>query len=130
MGERQRAGMTTTEAAPYERSPAWQACYELARACYRVTASWPRAELFGLVAQVRRAAYSAPANIAEGMARRGPRELRRFLDIALGSLAELDVGLRLARDTGMLDHAAWADLEVLRRTAGRLAGGLARSVRG
>ncbi len=121
--------MPTTEETPYERSPAWLACYELAGAIYRVTASWPRAELYGLASQARRAAFSAPANIAEGMARRGAKELRRFLDIALGSLAELDVALRLARDSGILAHTAWADLEERRRMAGRLTGGFARSVR-
>lgn len=121
--------MTTTATAPYDRSPAWIACYELAREVYRVTSSWPRAELFGLVSQARRSAFSAPANLAEGMARRGPKELRRFLDIALGSLAELDVALRLARDAGILEDEAWSDLEERRRIAGRLAGGLARSLR-
>ena len=121
--------MLTPQDTPYSRSPAWRACYELAIALYVATRAWPRSELYGLTSQVRRAAYSAPANIAEGMARRGAGELRRFVDYTLGSLAELDVALRMALDTNLLDQAAWARLEALRQSAGRLTGGLARSLR-
>jgi len=63
------------------------------------------------------------------MARRGAGELRRFLDYSLGSIAELDVGLRLARDMGIIGGAQWEEVEVLRQTAGRITGGLARSLR-
>ncbi len=56
--------------------------------------------MFGLSAQSRRAAYSAAANIAEGMAKQGVRELRRFLDISVGSLSELSYALELSRDLG------------------------------
>ena len=62
----------------------------------------PQAERFGLTIQVRRAALSVPTNIAEGAAKRGSREFRRFLDIALGSLAELSYLLRFSRDYGLL----------------------------
>ena len=121
--------MATTVLAPYDRSPAWSACYALALEVYRLTRTWPREEKYGLTSQLRRAAYSAAANIAEGMARRGPKELRRFLDYSLGSIAELDVGLRLARDIGILDSSQWQELEALRQTAGRITGGLARALR-
>lgn len=121
--------MATTSSAPYDHSPAWVACYDLAVTLYRVTRTWPREEKYGLISQVRRAAFSAPANIAEGMARHGVGELRRFLDYSLGSIAELDVALRLARDTGILDPSQWQEVETLRQTAGRITGGLSRSLR-
>ena len=121
--------MVTTRIAPYDRSPAWVACYKLAVTLYIVTGTWPREEKYGLTSQVRRAAYSATANLAEGMARRSAGELRRFLDYSLGSIAELDVALRLARDIGILDSNTWQELEQLRRTAGRITGGLSRSLR-
>ena len=63
---------------------------------YRLTSTFPREELFGLTSQMRRAAISAPSNIAEGSARRGTKELLYFLGIATGSLAELDTQLDLA----------------------------------
>ena len=60
----------------HERLVAWQRSHELVLAVYRITAGWPVAERYGLRAQVRRAAVSIPADIAEGAARQGPRECR------------------------------------------------------
>ena len=71
---------------PYERFLAWQACHALNLAIATATDRWPRSERFELTAQLRRAGWSAAANIVEGSAKRGPREFRRFLDITLGSL--------------------------------------------
>src|SRR5213594_4148701 len=73
---------------PYERFEAWKSCHALALEVYRISASWPAGERFGLTAQARRAAFSSPANIVEGSARRGAREFRYFLNVAVGSLAE------------------------------------------
>jgi four helix bundle protein len=69
---------------------------------------------------LRRAALSAPANIAEGASKRGTREFRRFLDIALGSLAEVSYLLRFSRDYGLLSEESWLRLEAIRSEAGRL----------
>ena len=63
---------------------------------YRATRSFPREELYGLTSQMRRAAFSAAANIVEGSAKHGAREYRRFLDITIGSLAELGDAFRVA----------------------------------
>ena len=112
----------------YERFDAWQAAHRLALELYRVTDGWPRSERFGLTVQVRRAAVSVPANIAEGAAKRGPREFRRFLDIALGSLAELSYLLRFSRDYGLLTDESWGALEAQRDQAGRLTWGLYHAV--
>src|SRR5690348_8575614 len=114
---------------PYERLAAWQVSYELVLKTYRATEAFPRHELYGLVSQARRAAFSAPANIAEGSAKRGPNEFKRFLDIAIGSLAELAFILRLARDLGYLTDDAWRQLDELRRRAGFLTWRLYRSIR-
>ena len=102
---------------------AWQSCHQLVLAVYRVTASWPADERYGLIAQARRAAYSAAANIAEGSAKRGPREFRRFLDISLGSLAELCYLILLARDLGLIAEEAAEALETQRDEAGRITWG-------
>jgi four helix bundle protein len=115
---------------PYERFHAWQACHALNLAIATATDRWPRNERFELTAQLRRAAWSAVANIVEGSAKRGPRELRRFLDISLGSLAEIGYGLRFARDRTIVSSAEYEELERLRVQAAKLTWGLYRTVNG
>ena len=112
----------------YERFDAWRAAHHLALELYTATDAWRRQERFGLTIQVRRAAPSVPANIAEGAAKRGSREFRRFLDIALGSLAELSYLLRFSRDYGLLTEESWLALETQRDQTGRLTWGLYRAV--
>ena len=112
----------------YERFDAWRAAHELTLELYRATDTWPRSEQFGLTIQVRRAALSVPTNIAEGAAKRGSKEFRRFLDIALGSLAELSYLLRFSRDYGLLSEEAWLKLETHRDQVGRLTWGLYHAV--
>ena len=112
----------------YERFDAWRAAHHLTLELYHATDAWPRSEQFGLTIQVRRAALSVPTNIAEGAAKRGSREFRRFLDIALGSLAELSYLLRFCRDYGLLTQEAWLALEAHRDHAGRLTWGLYHAV--
>jgi four helix bundle protein len=115
---------------PYERFLAWQACHKLNLAIAAETDRWPRNERFELTAQLRRAGWSAASNIVEGSAKRGSREFRRFLDISLGSLAEIGYGLRFARDRSLVSPDAYADLEELRVQAAKLTWGLYASVIG
>src|SRR5512146_1920106 len=105
---------------PYERFRAWQACDALVIAVYRVSGRFPKHELYGLTSQTRRAAVSAAMNIAEGSAKHGPREFRRYLDIALGSLSEVSYLLRLAWKLGYLAEGEWKQIDDLRADAGRL----------
>ena len=105
--------------APFERFTAWQHSHRLVVEVYRATGRWPVSERFGLAGQVRRAAVSIPTNIAEGSAKRGSREFRRYLDIALGSLAELTYLLRLACDLGYLEQNEFERVEQARDEAGR-----------
>jgi four helix bundle protein len=105
---------------PYERFDAWKIAHQLALEVYEVTERWPANERYGLTAQIRRAAISAPTNIAEGSAKRGPRELRRYLDISLGSLAEVSYLLRFTRDRGILNEQRFRTLDDLRNRAGQL----------
>jgi four helix bundle protein len=105
---------------PYERFDSWKLTHKLALQIYAVTEQWPLTERYGLTAQVRRAALSAPTNIAEGSAKRGPREFRRYLDIALGSLSEVSYLLRSGRDRGILKQSDFDLLDDLRDQAGKL----------
>jgi four helix bundle protein len=76
----------------------WQKSHQLTLAVYRITASFPREETYGLTAQIRRSASSIPANIAEGCGRDGDGELAHFCSIARGSASELEYHLLLAND--------------------------------
>jgi four helix bundle protein len=103
----------------YEDLIVWQKGIELAKEIYRLTGRFPSSERFGLVRQLQRAAVSVPSNIAEGQSRRSTGEFRQFLYHALGSLAELDTQLILARELGYLkaddSGLAASHIEELRR---------------
>ena len=80
----------------------WQRSHQLTLEIYRVTSSFPSAERFGLISQLRRAAASVPTNIAEGSKRQSNQEYARFLNIAEASLVETEYLLMLSRDLGFL----------------------------
>jgi four helix bundle protein len=106
----------------YRSLNVWKSGHSLTLEIYRQTKTFPKEELFGLVSQLRRASSSIPANIAEGSGRDGDAELKRFLNIALGSACEVDYFISLAGDLGYLDpqaHASLADNSIrLRRQLG------------
>jgi four helix bundle protein len=80
----------------------WQDSIQLAKAIYKLAENFPKHETYALADQIRRAVVSVPSNIAEGQARKAPGDFRRFLHIALGSLAEVDTQLVLAQEFGYL----------------------------
>jgi four helix bundle protein len=90
---------------------------KLTLAVYGATDRSPIEERYGLTSQARRAAHSAAANIVEGWARHGGRELCRYLSISRGSLAELGYTLRLAHDRAHLSEVEWRELNGLRGAA-------------
>ena len=75
----------------------WTRAMDLVEACYKLTKQLPQSEIYGLSSQIRRAAVSVPANIAEGHGRRNPGEYLQHLSIANGSLKELETHLLIAR---------------------------------
>lgn len=113
---------------PYEKFEAWRVSHRLVLTTYATTEKWPKHELYGLIAQVRRAACSVPMNIAEGAAKKGNREFRRYLDISLGSLSEVSYCLLLGRDLGYLSESEWRELDELRNRCGQLVWGLYQAV--
>ena len=87
----------------FEDLIAWRKAHELAIGVYRLSEGFPKHELYGLTSQLRRAAVSIPANIAEGFKKRGKPDKGRFFNISQGSLAECRYYLILVRDLGYGD---------------------------
>jgi len=81
----------------------WQKAHKLVLDVYQMSREFPSHEVYGLTAQVRRAAMSIPANIAEGFRKRGKADKARFLNIAQGSLEEVRYYLLLSKDLGYAD---------------------------
>jgi four helix bundle protein len=81
----------------------WSKAHRLTLELYRVSRGFPREELYGITGQLRRAAASIGANLAEGCGRRTSTELARFVRIAMGSASELDNHLLLSRDLGFMN---------------------------
>jgi four helix bundle protein len=109
---------------------AWQHAQRLAVECAKAAQRFPDCEQGALADQLRRAGYSIPLNIAEGCARKGTREYRRFLDIAWGSLAEIETALAIAHDLGYLRPAEFGRLEALATETSKTLYGLLRKVSG
>jgi four helix bundle protein len=86
----------------------WQKAHELVLSIYQITKEFPRSEMYGLTSQIRRAAVSIPANIAEGFRRKGKRDKAHFFNIAESSLAETEYYMILAND---LAYARTAHLQ-------------------
>ncbi|RFP66308.1 four helix bundle protein [Hymenobacter lapidiphilus] len=87
----------------FQQLVVWQKAHQLVLTVYRVTESFLKHELFALTSQLRRAAVSVPANIAEGFRKRGPRDKLRFFNTAEGSLEETHYYFLLSRDLGYAD---------------------------
>ena len=107
---------------------AWQLAKTLAVECSKAAREFPGGERHPLAEQLMRACYSVPLNIAEGSGRKGAREFRRFLDIARGSLLEVQSAIEIARELGYLTAERYAQLDALASEAGRTSWGLLRSV--
>jgi len=107
----------------------WQKSMDLADVVYRLTRSFPREETFGLAAQLRRSAVSISSNIAEGQGRSSSREFKQFLNIARGSLCELQTQLEIAQRAGLALAEELGSAAQLSHEVGKLLYLLARSIR-
>lgn len=106
---------------------AFELADQLALLVYQRTAEFPREEMFGLVSQMRRAAVSGASNIVEGCARNSQADYLRFLDMAYGSIRELEYQISVAHRLGYLRDAA--ELNAVAVETAKVLNGLIRSLR-
>jgi four helix bundle protein len=117
--------MATAPAQKFEDLVVWQKAHAFVLAIYRLSSDFPREETYGLTAQLRRAAVSVPANIAEGFKRRGKADKVRLMNVAEASLEEARYYLLLASDLGYPTNAS---LQGQAEEVGRLLTSYTRSV--
>ncbi|HEY6046090.1 MAG TPA: four helix bundle protein [Pyrinomonadaceae bacterium] len=113
---------------PHEKLDVWKKAIEFVIAIYKETETFPRDEKFGLNSQLKRAAVSIPANIAEGAARRSNKEFLHFLSNAQGSASEVDTELLIAHRLEYLSQPKYKDLIGKLDEIGRMLTGLSQYV--
>jgi four helix bundle protein len=113
---------------PHKKLIAWQKCMDLVVLIYKITEDFPKAETYGLVSQMRRAAVSAPSNIAEGAADRSKEQFKKFLSISIGSLNELSAQLEIASRIGYLNKGYYDKAQSLTDECLAVTYGLKRSI--
>ena len=112
----------------YRTLKVWQHAQRLAIECAKAARRFPAEDCNVLKEQLLRACYSVPLNIAEGSARKGSKEFRRFLDVARGSLAEVESALELAKDLEYIDAVDYARLDAIATETAKTLWGLLRKV--
>jgi len=114
---------------PNEKLDVWSKGITFVVEIYRTTETFPKDEKFGLTSQLRRAAVSIPANIAEGAGRQSPKEFAHFLSNAQGSASEVETELLIAYHLGYLVESRYQALRSLLDDIGRMITGLSRHVK-
>jgi|SRR6185369_2147476 len=112
----------------FKKLNVWQKAHLLTLTVYEATRGFPKSELFGLTSQIRRACVSIEANIAEGCGRWSDGEMGRFLQIAAGSISELECHFLIARDLKLLDAAQYERLQSELQDIGRMSTSLRQRV--
>ncbi|MCJ7448577.1 MAG: four helix bundle protein [Bacteroidales bacterium] len=102
----------------------WQESRKLVKEIYSLTSRFPKDEIYSLTAQIKRAAISIPSNIAEGAARDSNKEYIHFLYISLGSVAELDTQLIIARDQSFINEKEFNEISEKLDSIGKMLSGL------
>ena len=114
---------------PHEKLEVWNKAIEFVTTVYKNTSTFPSDEKFGLTSQIRRAAVSIPANIAEGAARQSSKEFMHFLSIAQGSASELETELLIARNLDYLKEDVYESLYTQLNTIARMLVGLSQHLK-
>lgn len=112
----------------YKKLVVWERADKLAFQIYLETKKFPKDETYGVTSQLRRAVVSITLNIVEGVGRQGNKEFKNFINIALGSNAEVEYLLNFCFRLGYLDHSRYSELERDRQMVGVLLWRLYRSL--
>jgi four helix bundle protein len=131
VGSRQSVDPTDngpSEIRSYRDLRVWNEAMDLAEAACRMTSQLPKSEVYGFTAQIRRAAASVPANIAEGYGRESRGAYIQFLRVAQGSIKDLETHVLLAGRLGLLERDATGPIITKCETVGKMLRGLIRSL--
>jgi len=113
----------------YHELVVWQRAIELTVCVYKLTRTFPKEELYGLISQMRRASVSVASNIAEGRGRITPGEFRQFLGLAQGSTYELQTQLLVARKRGIGSDDALTEADSLSDEVSKMLGSFIKTLR-
>lgn len=114
---------------PHENLEVWKKSVEFVVTIYKRTNDFPSDEKFGLTSQIRRAAVSVPANIAEGAARQSDKDFLRFISIAQGSCSEVETELIIGAKLGFLKQEDYSELKAHADSIGRMLVGLSKHLK-
>jgi four helix bundle protein len=114
---------------PHKRLNAWNKAIDLTVDIYKLTEALPKAEIYGLSGQMRRASISVPSNIAEGAGRQTKKEFINYLHMAQGSLSELDTQLVIANRIGYITSDSYNEMEKKIETISKMITGLIKSLK-
>ena len=96
----------------YKDLEVWKEAIKLVTYVYQITENYPKSEQFGIISQIRRCVISIPSNISEGVVKHSDKETLRFLDIALGSLAELDTQMIISQNLGYIQSYESVEIQI------------------
>jgi four helix bundle protein len=96
----------------YKDLEVWKEAIKLVTYVYQITDNYPKSEQFGIISQIRRCVVSIPSNISEGVVKHSDKETLRFLDIALGSLAELDTQMIISQNLSYIQSYESVDIQI------------------
>ncbi len=114
---------------PHEKLVVWNKAIDFVVTVYKITDGFPKEEKFGLTSQIRRAAVSTPANIAEGAVRQSSKEFAHFLSNAQGSASELETELLIAKRLDYLDKSVYDESRATLDSIGRMIVGLSQNLK-
>jgi len=114
---------------PHRKLDVWKKSMEFVKDVYQTSESFPKSEIYGLTSQMRRASISIPSNLAEGAARKGAKEFKQFLNIAQGSISELDTQIELVLMLKYIDSKLYDALVEKLNTISKMLFGLSKSLK-
>jgi len=113
---------------PHRKLDVWKKSMDFVKHVYQATETFPKSEIYGLSSQMRRAAVSIPSNLAEGAARKGKKEFNQYLNIAQGSISEVDTQIELSFILNFIEKDLYNDLMDELNTISKMLFGLSRSL--